>query len=159
MNPGGLPNSAPLVPHSSDDTRSATADTSSSATTGAPVTPELVLVDPELARTQRQTTQRKAAMSSPEPATGFFADQAQPAPEPTPAPAEEASPATPPAAAEPQSEPAPTPPPATAHAHVDPATPMVDVPLGTLIFRAGLLAEQQLEEALQEGMRTGKRLG
>jgi hypothetical protein len=36
---------------------------------------------------------------------------------------------------------------------------MVDVPLGTLIFRAGLLAEQQLEEALQEGMRTGKRLG
>jgi Type II secretion system (T2SS), protein E, N-terminal domain len=159
MNPGGLPNSAPLVPHSSDDTRSATADTSSSTTTGVPVTPELVLVDPELARTQRQTTQRKAAMSSPEPANGFFADQAQPAPEPTPAPAEEASPATPPAAAEPQSEPASTPPPATAHAHVDSATPMVDVPLGTLIFRAGLLAEQQLEEALQEGMRTGKRLG
>jgi hypothetical protein len=36
---------------------------------------------------------------------------------------------------------------------------MVDVPLGTLIFRAGLLAEEQLEDALQEGMRTGKRLG
>jgi hypothetical protein len=36
---------------------------------------------------------------------------------------------------------------------------MVDVPLGTLIFRAGLLGEEQLEGALQEGMRTGKRLG
>ncbi|HET7854892.1 MAG TPA: hypothetical protein VFL41_00395 [Gaiellaceae bacterium] len=36
---------------------------------------------------------------------------------------------------------------------------MRDVPLGTLIFRAGLLGEQQLEEAHQEGMRTGKRLG
>ena len=36
---------------------------------------------------------------------------------------------------------------------------MRDVPLGTLIFRAGLLGEEQLEGALQEGMRTGKRLG
>lgn len=36
---------------------------------------------------------------------------------------------------------------------------MRDVPLGTLIFRAGLLAEEQLEDALQEGMRNGKRLG
>jgi hypothetical protein len=33
------------------------------------------------------------------------------------------------------------------------------VPLGTLIFRAGLLTEEQLEDALQEGVRTGKRLG
>jgi hypothetical protein len=41
----------------------------------------------------------------------------------------------------------------------DGSTPMRDVPLGTLIFRAGLLAEEQLEDALQEGMRTGKRLG
>ena len=40
-----------------------------------------------------------------------------------------------------------------------PDTSMVDVPLGTLIFRAGLLGEEQLEDALQEGMRTGKRLG
>jgi Type II secretion system (T2SS), protein E, N-terminal domain len=136
--------------------RSVTADTNSSATNGVPVTPELVLVDPELARTQRQTTQRKAAMSSPEPTNGFLAHQAQPAPAPEPAPAEEAPPATPPVAAEPETAPAP---PTAAHAHVVPATPMVDVPLGTLIFRAGLLAEQQLEEALQEGMRTGKRLG
>ena len=41
----------------------------------------------------------------------------------------------------------------------DGSTPMRDVPLGTLIFRAGLLAEEQLEDALQEGMRSGKRLG
>ena len=33
------------------------------------------------------------------------------------------------------------------------------VPLGTLIVRAGLVGAEQLEEALQEGMRTGKRLG
>jgi Type II secretion system (T2SS), protein E, N-terminal domain len=33
------------------------------------------------------------------------------------------------------------------------------VPLGTLIFRAGLLTEEQLEAALQEGVRSGKRLG
>jgi type IV pilus assembly protein PilB len=36
---------------------------------------------------------------------------------------------------------------------------MIDVPLGTLIFRAGLLDEVQLEDALREGMRTGRRLG
>jgi hypothetical protein len=33
------------------------------------------------------------------------------------------------------------------------------VPLGTLIFRSGLLTEEQLEDALQEGVRSGKRLG
>ncbi len=33
------------------------------------------------------------------------------------------------------------------------------VPLGTLIFRAGLLTEEQLEDALQAGVRSGKRLG
>ena len=36
---------------------------------------------------------------------------------------------------------------------------MRDVPLGTLVFRAGLLPEERLEEALQDGMKTGKRLG
>ena len=36
---------------------------------------------------------------------------------------------------------------------------MRGVPLGTLILREGLLAEEQLAHALQEGMRTGKRLG
>ena len=33
------------------------------------------------------------------------------------------------------------------------------VPLGTLIFRAGLLTEEKLEDALQDGVRSGKRLG
>jgi MshEN domain len=92
---------------------------------GGGVTPELVLVDPELALAQRLTKDRKAAMSSTEPAN-TFPDQAQPAPAPT---QETAQPS------------------------------MRDVPLGTLIFRAGLLGEEQLEDALQEGMRTGKRLG
>ncbi len=36
---------------------------------------------------------------------------------------------------------------------------MLDMPLGTLIFRAGLIAPQQLEDALAEGLRSGKRLG
>ena len=34
-----------------------------------------------------------------------------------------------------------------------------DVPLGTLIFRAGLLSEEQLEEALQDAINRGRRLG
>lgn len=136
------------------------------------LTPELVLVDPELAQQAQRQTNRKAAMSSTEPANGmFFVDQAQPEPAPQP----QISPLTPPAPAEPLPvaavpEPAPAPeppapapapvaPPAAAEPTELPATPMVDVPLGTLIFRAGLLAEEQLEDALQEGMRTGKRLG
>ena len=36
---------------------------------------------------------------------------------------------------------------------------MLDVPLGTLVLREGLVAEEQLEDALVEHMRTGKRLG
>jgi hypothetical protein len=135
--------------------------------TTATLTPELVLVDPELARAQRQTTYGKAAMST-EPANGmFFVDQAEPAPDPEP----QISPLAPPvpveqppvaAVPEPVAEPAPSvaPPPAPVPEPTPaPTTPMVDVPLGTLIFRAGLLAEEQLEDALQEGMRTGKRLG
>jgi hypothetical protein len=34
-----------------------------------------------------------------------------------------------------------------------------DAPLGTLIFRAGLLPAETIEDALQEGLRTGRRLG
>jgi hypothetical protein len=34
-----------------------------------------------------------------------------------------------------------------------------DAPLGTLVFRAGLLSKEKLENALVEGRRTGKRLG
>ena len=138
--------------------------------TTATLTPELVLVDPELAQAQRQTTYGKAAMSSTEPANGmFFVDQAQTAPDPEPQlpPLAPPTPAAPPPVAavpEPVEEPVPpAPPPAAAQPQPEPTpaltTPMVDVPLGTLIFRAGLLAEEQLEDALQEGMRTGKRLG
>src|SRR5438874_1760676 len=132
-----------------------------SRASGAVVTPELVLVDPELAKAERQTTNGKAAMSSPEPANGmFFVDQAQPVPPPAPAEPPLAPPEAPLAPPAPEAV-APTPeaPPAAAHSHASPAAPMIDVPLGTLIFRAGLLAEEQLEDALQEGMRTGKRLG
>ena len=115
--------------------RSPSADTNTSTTyrpewsgSGGGVTPELVLVDPELALAQRHTRKRKAAMSSTEPANTFpEAEQPAPARAPTPV--------------------------------TSPDTSMVDVPLGTLIFRAGLLGEEQLEGALQEGMRTGKRLG
>jgi hypothetical protein len=124
-----------------------------SETGGDAVTPELALVDPELAEAQRQTTERKAAMSSTPPSNGtFFVDQSEPAPvapDPALAPA-------PLAQVPPVPEPVALPTPAAATA---PETPMLDVPLGTLIFRAGLLAEEQLEDALQEGMRTGKRLG
>jgi len=136
------------------------------------LTPELVLVDPDLAKAQRQTINGKAAMSSTEPANGmFFVDQAQPAPAPEP----QISPLTPPAPVEPPPvaaapepaplpeapppAPAPAPPPAAVEPAAGAESAMIDVPLGTLIFRAGLLAEEQLEDALQEGMRTGKRLG
>lgn len=86
-------------------------------------------------------------MSSNPPSEGmFFVDQqaqppaAAPPPAPEPAPQPTAAPEPAPAAEAAQSE------------------TMRDVPLGTLIFRAGLLAEEQLEDALEEGMRTGKRL-
>ena len=109
--------------------------------------------------------QRKGGDVPTEPANEmFFVEQAQPEADP------QISPSTPPAPAEappvaaapepaPEPPPAPAPPPAAVEPTVLPATSMVDVPLGTLIIRAGLLAEEQLEEALQEVMRTGKRLG
>src|SRR4029450_11462448 len=134
MDGSGPPNGVPRVPLSGDDARSGSADTNSSTTyrpawsgSGGGVTPELVLVDPELALAQRLTKDRKAAMSSTEPAN-TLPDPAQPVPAPAPA-----------------------------QATAQPS--MRDVPLGTLIFRGGLLGEEQLEDALQEGMRTGKRLG
>ncbi len=34
-----------------------------------------------------------------------------------------------------------------------------DAPLGTLVYRAGLLSKEKLETALEEGQRTGRRLG
>ena len=163
-----LSSNAKPVPLSSDANRISAADTNSASTESglatAVLTPELVLVDPELAKAQRETTNGKAAMSI-EPANGmFFVEQAQPEAEP------QISPSTPPAPAEapldaaapepaPEPQPAPAPPPAAVESTMLPATSMVDVPLGTLIIRAGLLAEEQLEEALQEVMRTGRRLG
>ena len=144
-----------------------------SGTGSSVVTPELALVDPELAKAQRQIHDRKAAMSSSTPSNGtFFIDPAQPAPEPgspelaaVPAPVAEpvaaaVEPVAPAPMPEPEPAPPPPPPPAPAATLTDDGTtPMRDVPLGTLIFRAGLLAEEQLEDALQEGMRSGKRLG
>jgi hypothetical protein len=88
-------------------------------------------------------------MSSPEPANGaFFADPAKPV---TP---QEAQPETEPVEAE-----APETSSTTHESAATASAAMIDVPLGTLIFRAGLLGEEQLEDALREGMRTGKRLG
>jgi hypothetical protein len=88
-------------------------------------------------------------MSSPEPANGaFFADPDKPA-EPE---AQEAQ-----HSPEPVGDEAPT---TSTHESASAASAaMIDVPLGTLIFRAGLLGEEQLEDALREGMRTGQRLG
>jgi hypothetical protein len=64
---------------------------------------------------------------------------------------------TPPASLEPQAPAAAAP--VEAQPAPLPVSDMRDVPLGTLIFREGLLTEEQLEEALQDGMRRGKRLG
>ena len=90
-------------------------------------------------------------MSSPEPANeAFFADPAEPvAPE-----AEEAQPAP-----EPEAKDAPENSSTPRESAAAASAAMIDVPLGTLIFRAGLLGEEQLEDALREGMRTGQRLG
>jgi hypothetical protein len=99
-------------------------------------------------RSGGQESERKGVMSSNPPTEGmFFVDQ--PAQPPTEASPPAPAPATQPVAAPEQ---APAPEPAQGES-------MRDVPLGTLIFRAGLLAEEQLEDALQEGMRSGKRLG
>ena len=100
--------------------------------------------------------------------TAEFGDNLGQAPAPAPAPDGLLSPLTlspvgpldpavgPPAAQPPTPQPlAPAPPEFLAV----PVQDMRDVPLGTLIFREGLLTEEQLEEALQDGMQRGKRLG
>ena len=71
-----------------------------------------------------------------------------------PPPAPEAPPAVAPTPA-----PAPEPAVESQFQQVEGADEMLDMPLGTLIFRAGLIAPQQLEDALAEGLRTGRRLG
>ena len=132
-------------------------DDESTAAQGTPeVSPEIVLVDPTLSSEQPTdgSPEKEVIVSSNAPSEGtFFVDQqpADPAPAaPTPAPAAAPMPVAPVASEAPVEQldfPAPI------------GGGMRDVPLGTLIFRAGLLAEEQLEDALQEGMRTGKRLG
>jgi Type II secretion system (T2SS), protein E, N-terminal domain len=80
-------------------------------------------------------------------------------------PAPEPVPAAPPPEAPVVSEPPPAPeaqaelPVESQFQPVEGADEMLDMPLGTLIFRAGLIAPQQLEDALAEGLRSGKRLG
>jgi hypothetical protein len=129
-------------------------DTESTAAKGSPeVTPELALVDPTLVSEPptEGSPEREVIVSSNAPSEGtFFVDQQPAAPAPAPAPVAPVAPAAPAAPAAPvEQQPVAT----------DIGGGMRDVPLGTLIFRAGLLAEEQLEDALQEGMRTGKRLG
>ena len=111
-----------------------------------PVTPERVLVDPGLPRSGETTHEVK--MSSQQFGDGTMFESAEPA-----APVEAQH-----APLEPVQPPAPGPVPEAAPAAIAVAE-MRDVPLGTLVFRAGLLPEERLEVALQEGMKTGKRLG
>jgi type II secretion system (T2SS) protein E len=122
-----------------------------------PVTPELALVDPGLASGGHLNSEVSmssmqfgdGSLGAPEPApaalNGEQAPPLQPLPSLAPAPPAPAPEATPPVPADP----------APSMAVAD----MRDVPLGTLVFRAGLLPEEKLEEALQEGMKSGKRLG
>ena len=114
-----------------------------------PVTPELALVDPGLS--DGGQVNHEVTMSSMQ-----FGEAQGPAEGQPVAPVQPLQPlVVAPAAAE-------APPAAPAPMEPAPAVPvgdMRDVPLGTLVFRAGLLPEERLEEALQEGMKTGKRLG
>jgi hypothetical protein len=89
---------------------------------------------------------RRRQEDEPAPAAAAPTAPAAPAPE-TPAPAEP----VPETQVEPQVE--------SQFQLVEGADEMLDMPLGTLIFRAGLIAPQQLEDALAEGLRSGKRLG
>ena len=149
------------IPRSRDGSLNWAADTDAVG----PVSPELVLVDPGLTRAEIRS---EVAMSS----IRFSDDPAFPPHEPLqPLDAEQPVPlpALPPLIGSPETAAASV----VAPAANDPATvqpapvepvgvpvgDMRDVPLGTLVFRAGLLPEEQLEEALQEGMKTGKRLG
>ena len=146
------------VPRSRDSATNWAADTDPVG----PVTPEPAFVDPATTQTQLQ---REVHMSTAE----FGDPNVVQAPVAAPAPDGLISPLTISAAApvEPLAQPAPlmAPQPVAPSAPVEASAPAVpvsdmrDVPLGTLIFRAGLLTEEQLEEALQDGMKRGKRLG
>jgi hypothetical protein len=137
----------PHIPRTRDGAPNWAADTDPIG----PVTPELALVDPGLSRGQIND---EVTMSSMQ-----FGDAQDPV---------EVQPAVPLQPLQPLIPAAPAPEPASGVAvepvpvESTPAVPvgdMRDVPLGTLVFRAGLLPEEHLEVALQEGMKTGKRLG
>jgi type II secretion system (T2SS) protein E len=146
------------VPRSRDSATNWAADTDPVG----PVTPEPAFVDPATTQTQLQ---REVHMSTAE----FGDPNVVQAPVAAPAPDGLISPLTISAAAPVESlaQPAPllAPQPVAPSAPIEDSAPAVpvsdmrDVPLGTLIFRAGLLTEEQLEEALQDGMKRGKRLG
>ena len=93
---------------------------------------------------RRQEDERDYSAAAPSP----------PAPEPPPVPDVPPALEVPPAP-EVQPEPAVE----SQFRPMEGADEMLDMPLGTLIFRAGLIAPQQLEDALAEGLRSGKRLG
>jgi Type II secretion system (T2SS), protein E, N-terminal domain len=120
-----------------------------------PVTPELALVDPALASGDFNSEVTMSSMQFGDGTTfGAPEGSAAPAdPQPLaplqPIPPLNQPPPAPEVVAPVPAEPAPS----------VPVTDMRDVPLGTLVFRAGLLPEERLEEALQEGMKTGRRLG
>jgi Type II secretion system (T2SS), protein E, N-terminal domain len=121
-----------------------------------PVTPELALVDPALAGGGQFNSE--VTMSSMQFGDGTTLGSAE-----APASSAEVQPIAPLQPIPPLNQVAP---PAEVAAPVQadaapavPVTDMRDVPLGTLVFRAGLLPEERLEEALHEGMKTGRRLG
>jgi Type II secretion system (T2SS), protein E, N-terminal domain len=108
--------------------------------------PELALVAPAVSGDAEPPARPNQMSSYPTPDGMFLVDQQPP------------SDAPPPVAAVPSPPPGPSEEPERAEA-VTTGGAMRDVPLGTLIVRAGLVAAEQLEDALQEGMRTGQRLG
>lgn len=139
------------VPRSRDGAPNWAADTDPVG----PVTPELALVDPALASGGEFNSEVTMSSMQFGDGTTFGSAEAAAAPELQPIaplqpipPLNQAS-APPEVAAPVPAEPAPA----------VPVTDMRDVPLGTLVFRAGLLPEERLEEALHEGMKTGRRLG
>jgi Type II secretion system (T2SS), protein E, N-terminal domain len=139
------------VPRSRDGAPNWAADTDPVG----PVTPELALVDPALASGDFNS---EVTMSSTQfgDGTTFGAQEgsAAPADQQPFAPLQPIPPLNQPALAPEVAAPVPA-----ESAPSVPVTDMRDVPLGTLVFRAGLLPEERLEEALQEGMKTGRRLG
>ena len=131
----------PHIPRTRDGAPNWAADTDPVG----PVTPELALVDPGLSgggQVNHEVTMSSMQFGEAQgPVEGQPVAPLQPL---QPIVVVPAAPETPPAAPAP-AEPAPG----------VPVGDMRDVPLGTLVFRAGLLPEERLEEALHEGMKTG----